>query len=87
MRLADTDIEFAVVAMEAERPARQFIRRIGLDLPYFLERRRIPSAFRLRGLPSTWILDRQGRIVIQRYGAVDWDTDEAEALLREIAAG
>lgn len=86
-RLADTDVVFALVAMEEERPARAFMRRSGLELPAFLETRRMPAGYRLLGLPSTWIIDREGRVLVQRHGAVDWDTEEAEALLRGIAGG
>ncbi len=85
-RLADADVTFLVVAAEGERPVRRFLRRYPYDLPIYLEEEPIPSAFGLRGLPTSWVVDPQGRIVLLRHGEAVWDTDEVEAFLRAIAA-
>lgn len=84
-RLADTDIRFLIVAAEGERPVRRHVRRYSYDLPIYLEIDRIPPSFGLRGLPTTWVVDRQGRIVVLRHGEAVWDTDEVEAFLRSVA--
>jgi len=46
---------------------------------------RIPAAFGLRGLPTSWVVDREGQIVLLRHGEAVWDTDEVEAFLRAVA--
>ena len=84
-RVADTGIEFLVVAAEGERPVRRFLRRYSYDLPIYLEEHRIPAAFGLIGLPTTWVVDHLGRIVLLRHGEAVWDTDEVEAFLRSLA--
>ena len=83
-RLSDTDVEFLIVAAEGERPVRRHLRRYPYDLPIYLEVDRIPPAFGLRGLPTSWLVDREGRIVLLRHGEAVWDTDEVEAFVREI---
>jgi len=85
--VGDTDVEFLIVAADDERPVRRFLRRYGYDLPIYLEEQRIPSAFGLRGLPTSWVVDRQGRIVLLRHGEAVWDTPEVVAFLRAVAAG
>jgi thiol-disulfide isomerase/thioredoxin len=84
-RLADTDVEFLVVAAEAERPVRRHLRKYRYDLPIYLEVERIPPAFGLRGLPTSWLVDREGRIVLLRHGEAVWDTDEVAAFVRGVA--
>ena len=84
-RLSDTEVEFLIVAAEGERPVRRHLRRYPYDLPIYLEVDRIPPAFGLRGLPTSWLVDRVGRIVLLRHGEAMWDTDEVEAFVREIA--
>ncbi|MFP3948788.1 MAG: TlpA family protein disulfide reductase [Longimicrobiales bacterium] len=84
-RVADTDVEFLIVAAEDERPVRRFIRRHSYDLPIYLEEQRIPPAFGLIGLPTTWVVDHEGRIVLLRHGEAVWDTDDVEAFLRSLA--
>ena len=84
-RLADTDVEFLIVAAEGERPVRRHLRRYSYDLPIYLEVDRMPASFGLRGLPTSWVVDREGRIVLLRHGEAVWDTDEVEAFVRAVA--
>lgn len=84
-RLADTDVRFLVVAAESEGPVRRFLRRYRYDLPIFLEKTSVPPAFGLRGLPTSWLVDRDGRIALIRHGEAVWDTDEVEAFVRALA--
>lgn len=84
-RLAGAEVDFLIVAAEGERPVRRFLRRYGYDLPIYLEEEPIPTAFGLRGLPTSWVIDPEGRIVLLRHGEAVWDTDEVEAFLRALA--
>jgi len=84
-RVADTDIEFALVAVEGEAAIRRHLRRYPTSLPVYLEHRRFPSVFGLRGIPMTWILDREGRIAYRQAGAAPWNSDRVEEYLRELA--
>lgn len=84
-RLGDADVRFLIVAAEGERPVRRFLRRYQYDLPFYLEISRIPATFGLRGLPTSWVVDRDGRIVLLRHGEAVWDTDEVEAFVRRVA--
>lgn len=83
-RLRDADVRFLIVAAEGERPVRRFLRRYDYDLPFYLEIARMPASFGLRGLPTTWVIDRDGHIVLLRHGEAVWDTDEVEAFLRRV---
>jgi len=86
-RLADTDIAFLLVAAEGEAPVRRFLRLHPYQLPFYLEASRMPSSWGLRGLPTTWVVDRDGRIVLLRHGEAVWDTEVVEAFLRGVAEG
>lgn len=83
--VADTDIEFLLVAVERESSVRRHLRRHPLSLSVFLEEERFPPAFGLRGIPMTWIVDREGRIAYRHFGAADWDIPAVEDFLRELA--
>lgn len=85
-RLADTDVRFMIVAADDEPAIRRYLRRYSYDLPIYIEEDRIPDAFGLQGLPSTWLVDRDGRIVLVRHGEAVWDTDEVETFIRAVAS-
>ena len=86
-RLADTGIRFLIVAAEEERAVRRHLRRHSYDLPIYIEVDPIPPAFGLRGLPTSWIVDREGRIVVLQHGEAVWNTDEVERFVRALATG
>lgn len=83
-RLADTEARFLIVAAEGERAVRRHLRRYSYDLPIYLEVDPIPPRFGLRGLPTSWIVDRQGRILARHHGEAVWDTHEVESFVRSL---
>ncbi len=79
---------FAVVAISVDRQGLEVVRP-------FLDKTQIQSlatyvdpkgasmrAFGVRGLPTTFIIDRDGRLAGHIEGQASWDTPEAEALVR-----
>lgn len=88
-RLADSvegqGVQFLIVSPEPAGRVRSFLRRHGYRIPAAVEDQRMPESFRLRALPTTYVLDRSGRIVLAHRGAADWDTDELRRLLRALA--
>ena len=85
-RLEDTDVEFLIVAADDEGAVRRHLRKYSYDLPIYLEVDRIPAAFGLRGLPTSWVVDQNGRILILRHGEAVWDTPDVAGFIRSIAA-
>lgn len=84
-RLADTGITFLLVAAEGEAPVRRFLRQYPMEPPIYLEVSRMRPSWGLRGLPTTWVVDRDGAVVLLRHGEAVWDTDAVEAFLRRVA--
>ncbi len=85
--LADTDIEFLLVSPEQPRHVSRFLRRFQKHkhLPVLVEYSRMPDVFGLEAVPTTYIVDRYGRIVFKLRGTTHWDTDAARELLRALA--
>ena len=83
--VADTDIAFLLVSPERGESVRAFLDRHGYGLPAAVEDQRMPASFGLEAVPTTWVIDPDGRIVLKHRGAARWDTDEVRALLRHLA--
>jgi hypothetical protein len=49
-----------------------------------VEHQRMPEVFALEALPTSYIIDRNGRIVFKLRGTTNWDTDAARELLRAL---
>ena len=89
LHLALADEGLAVLAVSQDRAGAgavaPFLERLSLQrLPVYLDPRgNLARAFALKGLPTTFIIDRQGRVVAGLIGPADWDSTEAKAFLRE----
>ena len=80
--------DFTVVAVNEDRggvaSAKQFLEKLGTtNLALYVDSKMaMMRAFKVRGLPTSFLLDREGRIVGKLEGIAEWDTPEAEDLIR-----
>jgi thiol-disulfide isomerase/thioredoxin len=79
--MKDSGVAFLLVSPEDPEPVQRFLRVHGYDLPIYLEAQEMPPAFGLKALPTTFVVDRQGRIVLRHRGAADWDQDPVRSFL------
>lgn len=83
------DIPFTVMAVSvAENPAtvEDFLANNPYTFPIYLdERGHASSSFVTRGIPTTFILDKQGRAIAGMIGSRSYDGPEMTALIRELA--
>ena len=77
----DTSLMFVLVAAQRREPVVEFVRRRRLTLPVYLEATPAPAGYRFDAVPTTWIIDRAGRIAWQHRGAMRWDTEAVRTLL------
>lgn len=80
-------VTFLLVSPEPARRVRRFLAGRGYDLPMYVEASRMPRTFGLVGVPATWIIDRNGQVVLQRHGAARWDQAPVRDFLLGLARG
>ncbi len=80
--------DFTVVAVNEDRggvaSAKPFLKKLGTtNLALYVDSKMaMMRAFKVRGLPTSFLLDREGRIVGKLEGIAEWDTPEVEGLIR-----
>ena len=66
---------FSVVAVSLDEKGRSevspFVKKLGLSFPILLADSRVAAAYRVLGLPTTYLVDRSGVIVKRYSGVVD----------------
>ena len=78
---------FLVAAVSVDRQGAAvvlpWLERRGIDnlRPFLDSRSTLMGAMAVRGLPTTWIIDRSGRIAAMLEGAAEWDGPPARALI------
>lgn len=83
----DPRVAMLLITPERRATVAPFVRRRSLTTPVYLERKRTPGAWRLFGLPTTYVVATDGTIVLHHRGAARWDTEEVRAFLRALACG
>jgi thiol-disulfide isomerase/thioredoxin len=81
--------EFIVVGIagdvQGKKVVAPFIQEFGVTFPVLLDsKNEVLRQYLVRGLPTTFVLDRQGRIAGKVAGGVDWNSEEAHAMIEQL---
>ena len=71
------DVKFLLVSDEPPDVVEPFVQEKGWELPMYVSSDEKPYVFESRGIPATFILDREGRIVFRHVGSARWDDESA----------
>lgn len=82
--LRGTDAVVAAVSAESPGRVRGFVSQRRIDLPVYLERSPMPRSLGVVALPTTVVIDRQGRVVLRHQGLADWGRAEIVQFVREV---
>jgi len=75
----------AVNIQESPKQVVRFMKDFRLSFPALLDSdMKVTGLYQVRGLPSTYLVDRNGRVVGQAVGARDWTSPAARALVRSV---
>lgn len=84
------DKPFALVAVnmgEDAKTVRAFVDKLKLDFPIWLDRDGAAlKRWKVFAFPTSFVLDRHGRIRYALYGALDWETPETMAKIAALFA-
>ena len=78
------DVKFLLVSDEPPDVVEPFVQEKGWELPMYVSNDERPSVFESRGIPATFILDREGRIVFRHVGSARWDDESSVRFLNEL---
>ena len=74
-------VDFYFVSTESIPTLEQFLQKKNYDLPVYQEQSSTPGLISTQTLPTTFVLSKSGRIVMQHTGAADWDSKTVHELL------
>jgi thiol-disulfide isomerase/thioredoxin len=80
---AKEGVAFVLVSEERRDTVRKFVEREKYSFPVFTTHR-LPEKFQTRGIPATFVVNRQGAIAHMRVGSADWNTESCRKFLRAL---
>jgi thiol-disulfide isomerase/thioredoxin len=79
---------FAVNVAEPDARVRRFLEDTRLDLPVLLDANKtVTRAWSVRVMPTTFIVDQQGRLRYRVVGDIDWSADTVVRALAQLVGG
>ncbi len=66
------DVVILLIAPEPRKRVEKFARTVPWDLPFVVEVDHLPPVLGMRAVPTTWLIDREGRLVHTQRGAAPW---------------
>lgn len=80
-------VEFLFVSSEEHETVRGYMNRKRFDLPAYRSLSQPPAPLSGKTLPTTFLIGKDGKIVIEKIGAADWNSENVrktiDALLAE----
>ncbi len=71
--LKDEGVEFVCVSGEEQDTVQKFVQEKGYTFPIYTMEAERPEDFRGRGIPTTFILSKDGKIAFRHVGSAKWD--------------
>lgn len=80
------EVVFLFVSDEKQSKTARFKKKHGYVLPFFASETESPMAFKTASLPRTFIIDKQGNIVLNKGTSKSWDNENIRSLLDGLIA-
>lgn len=77
-------VDFVLLTHEDSEVVRRFLEKKGLDLPVFTPRMQAPEQLYSRSIPTNYLIDGTGKILIKETGAADWNSIRVRAVLDKL---
>lgn len=79
-------VDFFFVSNEDHQTVRNFMNRKNFTLPAYRPKSELPEPLNSNTLPTTYLIDKQGNIVIEKVGSAAWDSEKTRKTLDELLA-
>ncbi|MDA3941944.1 MAG: TlpA disulfide reductase family protein [Bacteroidetes bacterium] len=77
-------VAFLLVTDEKPETVTAFMERKGFEMPVFYHRQAVPGLFASQSIPTTFIINPNGKIVIRKTGAAKWNSQKMHQLIDEM---
>ncbi|MBW8243874.1 TlpA family protein disulfide reductase [Muricauda oceani] len=79
-------VTFAFVANDDKDKVANFLAKKGYELPVYFQASATPPELESGSIPVTYIIDKQGNIVVDKTGAANWNSDKIRELLDRLVS-
>lgn len=82
---ASSDVAFIMLSMDdSNEKAKKFIERKGFTFPVYLPASKVPEMLRAPSIPTTLVVNKEGKIVSKKVGMAKYNTKKFKRFLEEL---
>lgn len=79
------DVEFLMISLDTDfEKAKKFNKKKGFDFEVYKLDGPMPKMYHSRSIPTTFVIDANGKLALTQTGMADYHTDEFKEFLREL---
>lgn len=75
---------FVFITNEEREVVTRFLDKKKYTLPSYNVRSLTPKEFKVNSIPATYVLNKEGEVIIHKVGPADWNSDDFRSLLDEL---
>ncbi|WP_339831922.1 TlpA disulfide reductase family protein [uncultured Altibacter sp.] len=79
-------VDFYFVTTEELTVVNQFLQKKSYQLPVYVSGQRPPAAMDYQSLPTTFLISKEGKIVMRKEGAADWNSEKVRETIALLLA-
>lgn len=77
-------IEFITISSEEPSKVEKYINYYRYSFPAYIQTSQTPPPFRTQGIPTNFILNKEGKIILKKEGYFDWSSPEGRNFLNSL---
>lgn len=78
------DVSFILVSSESRAKVRAFAKKNNFNQMLFYQNSSVPTDFISQSIPTTFIIDKKGVVVLSKKGVARWDSGSIQEILDEL---
>lgn len=78
------DIKFLLISDEDSEKVKTFIEKKSYTFPVYTTEYQSPEVFRSQSIPTTFVLSKDGKIIIKEKGALNWGGSKMEGIINDL---
>ncbi len=78
------NIDFYIVSNQKADKIRAFAKNKGYKLPFYTNNFKLPNVFAHRSIPTTFVISKTGKIIVQETGAANWSSKKIYSLIDKL---
>jgi thiol-disulfide isomerase/thioredoxin len=74
-------VDFYFVARDEAKLVEAFLKKEKYNVPVYYEKQNPPNLLKGKQLPTTYLIDKNGNVWVEKTGAADWNSDKINDLI------